>query len=261
MNPLRRVLRFCLGILSKAAIRKHRLELIVVAGWYGTELAREMIYTILNEKLKVRRNTKDIWWDFSIPLAILGYKDIRRNALQWLILLIRASIYLIVGRSNPHILILNADCEYDMTAKYWASFVKPDYLLILNYDKEAKIVRELIKATDKNQGTIIYNKETSKGLNSQLKHYNVFNYGHDNGNKLRVKVLKNEVQIGYNSKQISIPKRYLPSFSEDMLGGVFSVAVLKNMELAEAGFNSLKFEVPSDIVSKIRTNLDLGVVQ
>jgi hypothetical protein len=63
MNPIRRLVRFYLGVLSRFAIKKHKLELIVITGWYGTSIAREMLYTILGEHLKVRRNTRDIWWD------------------------------------------------------------------------------------------------------------------------------------------------------------------------------------------------------
>jgi len=257
MNPLRRLLRYTLGNLSRHAIKKHNLELIVISGWYGTELAREMLYTILNEKLRVRRNLKDIWWDFSIPLAILGYKDKRRNPIQWLGLLLRASIYLIYGRSNPHILILNADCTYETTAKYWASFVKPDYLLILNYEKEASVVNELIKATDREKGIIIYNPGKFKELNRKLKDYRTFTYGESEKSRLKVSLQKNKLKVSYNNDHVNLPARTLPSFSVDML----AICMVKDLDLVEAGFNSLKFDLQAEIVTKISNNLEFKGLQ
>jgi hypothetical protein len=261
MNPFRRVLRYILGSLSRNAIRKHNLELIVITGWYGTEVARELLYTILNEKLRVRRNNKEIWWDFSIPLAVLGYKDVRRNPFQWLLLILKASVYLTFGRSNPHILILSADCTYKMTAQYWASFIKPDYLLILNYEQEADIVNELVKSTDPERGVVIYNPAKLKQLNNRLKRHKTFTYGESSNARLVVKHDQDKLKIRYNQNHVNLPVTRLPFFSADMLGGVFGVSVLKGLELTEAGFGSLKFELPPQVVSKIRTNLDFKGLQ
>ncbi|MFQ5493212.1 MAG: hypothetical protein ACE5DX_03575 [Candidatus Dojkabacteria bacterium] len=262
MNPIRKLLRLILGLLSRLAIKRHKLELIVVAGWYGTSLAREMLYTVLSDRLKVRRNTSEIWWDFSIPLAILGYKDKRRNPFEWVLLIIRATLYLFFGRYNPHVLILDADCTYNSTASYWASFVKPDYLLVLNYEREAAVVRELVDSTDKKNATVIFNPETtSKSLVKKLKKHRTFTFGKEKGRSLTVKTNKKKIKIGYNQKQIALPKSYLPSFSTDMLGGVFAVAVLKGLNLTEAGFNSLKFELPTKVVTKIRSKLEFNRLQ
>jgi UDP-N-acetylmuramyl pentapeptide synthase len=258
MNPFRRLLRYFLGNLARRAIKKHNLELIVITGYYGTGLARDMLFTILNDKLRVRKNNKEIWWDFSIPLAILGYKDYRRSPFQWAILLVRATLLLSFGRANPHILILNADCTYKMTAEYWASFIKPEYLLILNYEKEAEIVNQLLNSTDKERGTVIYNPDRNK---FDLKDRRSFTYGESALAKVQVKKLKDRLRISYNKQYVSLPTSYLPSFSVDMLGGVFAVAILKGLDLTEAGFNSLKFELPAEIVNKIRSNLDFKGLQ
>ena len=103
MDISRNILKFLLKKLSRRAIKKHDIEIIVVTGWYGTKIATDMMYTILSEKHKVRRNISYLRWDFGLPLAILGYEDKRRNIFDWIWLIIKANIYLVFGKINPHI--------------------------------------------------------------------------------------------------------------------------------------------------------------
>lgn len=257
----RETLRKILGVLSKWALRKHSIELVVITGWYGTEIAREMLYTIFAEKIRTRRNTRSLWWDFSIPLAILGYKDKKRNFFQWLILIIKAFAYLLLGKANPHTLILNADSSDENIAAYWASFLTPDYLIILN-DKNSTVVKHLIKTTDKDKSLIIYNPEIiSKSTAKKLKKQRTYTFGGDKQADLVIKTHKRKTTIKTKTKSAELPLSSLPTFSKDILGGIYSLALLKDLEIEEISYNALKFELPNDIVAKIKSNLELTSLQ
>lgn len=258
MNPFRRVLRYILASLARYAIGKHKIELIVIAGWYGTDIARELAYTVLNDTLKVRRNTTEIWWDFSLPLAILGYADKRRSILGWLLLLVRASLYLTFSRANPHTLILNADCTYDHTAKYWASFVKPEYLVILNYDRDAAIVRELMRSTDPDKATVIYNPDAvPANMQQKLKNYTSVTFGENAKNSVVITTTKGQIQASASGAHTTLPIPATMGVTESSLGAVFGLAVANDVDIAEAAFNSLKFELPTGVLAKIRSNLEV----
>lgn len=256
MNFFRNQLKFILGQYSKFAIKKHQIELIVITGWYGTEIAREMLYTLLSEHFIVRRNTKQIWWDFSIPLAILGYADKKRNLPSWILLLIKAGLYLIFGKKNPHILILSADCTLDSTARYWSSFIQPEYLLVLNYQKKARIVEELIQETIANKGQIVFDPEKiPAALNKQLNKTKKLTFSQNNSATINIKPNGNFIKINYLHHVISLPRHHFSAVSLETIGGTFAVSVLKGLDLYEIGFNSLKFALPDIIITKIKNNL------
>ncbi|HLD03503.1 MAG TPA: hypothetical protein VJC17_01890 [Candidatus Dojkabacteria bacterium] len=256
MSIFRKTLRTALSILSRWALNKHQIELIVINGWYGTEVARELLYTILSPTLLVRRNIKEIWWDFSIPLAVLGYKDKKRNPFAWVWLLLKAALYLLFGKKNPHILILSADCTYDATARYWGSFIKPEYLLILNYTKKAALTEELIKSTKFNKGTIIYDPDqTNVKIQRVLQNTPTFTFSQYAPAKVQIIDQKNLFTIKYQKREISLPKEYFPAVSADLIAGVYSLALLMKMDLYEIGYNSLKFSLPDLVISKIKQNL------
>lgn len=128
----RKILKYYLSFLSRLAIKKHSMELIIIVGWHSTEIVREAVYEVLNEKFQVRRNTKNLWWDLSVPLTILGYKDMKRDFIMWLFICVRALFYLIIGQRNPHKIVLNLNTSNSNTADYWAEFIKPDFLIIVN---------------------------------------------------------------------------------------------------------------------------------
>ena len=117
-NFFRNKLTKVLSKLAVLALRKHEIKVVVIAGNYDTELARELVYTVLKEKLNVRRNYSNIWWDLSIPLNILGYEDIQRSFIGWVGLLLSSSIALIKNKKNPQLLILNADAYCRVLVKY-----------------------------------------------------------------------------------------------------------------------------------------------
>ncbi|KXK27414.1 MAG: hypothetical protein TR69_WS6001000290 [candidate division WS6 bacterium OLB20] len=260
MNPFRRLLRFVLGSLAKSAIRKHSIELIVITGWYGTDIARELAYTVLNDTLKVRRNTREIWWDFSLPLAILGYPDRKRSVPGWILLLLRASLYLTFARPNPHTLILNADCTFDHTARYWASFISADCLVILNYDREAAIVRELLR-TQKEGATVVYNPEgVPASVQKFLTDKRTVTFGKKD-QTLTLSVTKGTVSASAGSSHTTFPFPATFGITAETLGAVLALAYDKGIDLAEAAFNTLKFELPGAVLAKIRSKLEITAQQ
>lgn len=259
MFLFRTFLKTILGLLSRIAISKHRIKLIVVSGWYGTDITRELIYTIVDHSFKVRRVTSGPWWDFSIPLAILGYKDRRRNFFEWIWLINKAALYLLIGPSNPHTLILQAECSDEATAKFWSGFIKPDYLLVINYQQKSKLLKKLIASTKANQGRIIYNSDQIKEnvLNSFKNYENTFSYGLNKNNKLQYEIDKANLTISYQKLAKNLLKNIFPGVAPELLVGAFATALSLGISLEDAIYFSFKFTISDNIFKKISTNLSL----
>ncbi len=253
MKLPRKGLKLILGLFSRWATKKHDIELIVVTGFYGTEIVREGIYAMLQDKFKVRRNTTQIHWDMSLPLAILGYKDVHRSVFEWIELLFRAFTYLAFGAKNKHIIVLNANCAFKETAGFWASFLKPSYLVVLNYDQESEIVDKLLSKVDDNTVLIYDGQKVDESKFLGLKVKSKFVYGNSAHFDLSYSV--EDKQIKYKKQKVKIPP-YVPNFSYPFLAAIFSQAVNHGLTLEEAWESADKFDMESILVKRIKSNIE-----
>jgi len=228
------------------------MELIIVVGWHGTEIVREAIYEILNEKFHVRRNTKNLWWDLSVPLTILGYKDKKRSILKWIWLCIRALFYLLLGRRSPHKIVLNLNTRDENTVLFWSKFIRPEYLVIVNQKNYTKLIETLIKNTEKNMGKIIYDPSMTK---VEIRKSMSFTFGKSKGAQLRITDGKNSVTYKYKNETVKFSYSILPKFSSILIGSALSLGVLKGMSLVNSGFSALKVNSQSRLISKIISNI------
>jgi len=146
-NIFRKFLKFILGRLSYAVVKKHAIDLILVTGWSDTAIAREMIYEVLKTKYKVRRNISKVWWDLSIPLLIFGYEDKQRNFFEWIIIILKSFFNLIFKPSYPHKLIIDLDSSDEKSSSFWNKSIDPDIVLILKKRPSSKLLN-FLKSND-----------------------------------------------------------------------------------------------------------------
>lgn len=254
MRMFRLLLKRIISLLARWAIRKHDIELVIVTGFHGTELVKEGIYHSLSQKFNVRRNTNQILWDMAIPLSILGYADRRRNPVEWFALFLRATLYLLFGPKNPHTIVLNANCTFKETAEFWSSFLKPDYLIILNGKEKSRIVDALLDRLDPEKGTLIYNADQI-GLSSvESRNFkNMFSYSGSNDADL-VYSVKERILI-YKSSKTKLPT-ILPPVLYSHIAAIFSLGIKKGISLEESAYEALKFDLSSILLQRITKNIE-----
>lgn len=247
------ILKQKLKYLSNLAVSKHKMELIVVAGWYDTRIVKDLTYTLLHPKFNVRTSVDDPWWDLSIPLNILGYKDKKRSILSWMGLLIRAYFRLLLGRSNPHGLILNLNYSKEDTAKFWTSFLKPNILVVTHYNKDMKILKKLIENTKKMKGTIIFNNKDKKDILKMIGGYSdFFIYGEDDGDMIYDDKKDNILLLKRKDQKYELQTQFIPVVKAESIAASISVAIVKGVPLVEALYSLLKFEMPLRVVKNIK---------
>lgn len=124
------ILAWLLACLSKWAIKKHDMTLVVTAGSSGTKLTGEYIGEMLSPECVVRKQLERPFWDFSIPLSILGFEDKQYSPIEWLFLIVRAVIRLIVGNRNQTWTIVQVSTYKKEIALYWSRILSPDVLVL-----------------------------------------------------------------------------------------------------------------------------------
>lgn len=253
----RKLLKNLLANLATWALKKHKIKLVVVSGWYATETARELCYAVIGVKHEVRRINKNPWWDFSLPLAVLGYKDERRNPLAWLWLMIKASLLLTFGKANPHTLILNLNYAHADTVRYWSSLIKPQVLMIHNFKEEHRLLKQMIKATKQINGTIIIQQQDFVKLSKNLLAYdNVFTVG--NEAEAHIVISKNsnkDISFKYKSQEYTLKTTTMPGISAELLACSLAVAITEGVEPHDALYGMVKYPTSSQLLSKLRSGL------
>jgi len=254
----RKTLVAIFSTLAKMAIKKHKIRLMIIVGNTATDIARELIYTVLKEKVNVRRNTYPIWWDLSVPLNILGYEDRRYSALGWLKTFVSVVSALILNKPNPQLIILNADSANKSTVKYWKNLVEPEYLVILNYQGNTALTDELILRTINKSGTIVIPAKVVREipLMKKNKAKKVVTYANVNSDLVIKTTANGEIYVKYESQEKILNRKALPANSTLIAGAMFIVASKEGISIDDALFASLKYTFPTKLLSRIKTNLN-----
>src|SRR3989339_1171058 len=88
---MKKILYFILKILAKLVINKYQPTIIGITGSVGKTSTKEAIYSVLNDKFKVRRNIKNFNNEIGTPLTILGYNQTPgKNIFRYLAILSKA---------------------------------------------------------------------------------------------------------------------------------------------------------------------------
>jgi UDP-N-acetylmuramyl pentapeptide synthase len=162
-----------------------------VAGTSGTKLTGEMFGEMLSADHIVRKQLEKPFWDFSIPLTILGIEDRKYNAWEWLGVILECLKVLIFGRSIPGWVVLQMNTLKKDIINYWLDIVSPDVSILTNFNgKLLSFERKIAERTKKivliypcdnsslqNIDAKLYLVGESKSCNIQVKDFNQNKHG------------------------------------------------------------------------------------
>lgn len=231
----RSILKHILGLLSRNVIAKHNAEVIVVIGWTGSSIVREMIYNELKEEFNVRRNTREVWWDLSVPLSILGYKDRRRDIFSWSFLVIRAFLSLFFRKRYSHKIIINMDTSYDDIADFWSKYIKPNIVVMIKENPESKLIKKILNTDNSEQILFVYNPKFFKGF--KKRNIREFIYAQNNGDIIYRRV-KDVLHVSYKDKKLRINIPQACRFIWELIPAALAAGILEGIE-----FSSLKADL------------------
>ena len=143
-------LLWMLARLSSWAITKHEMKLLVVAGRHGTKLTGELLADMLSPDLVIRRQLEMPFWEYSIPLAILGFEDRRYTPVEWSVIILRTVFRLLFRGKNPTWTILQINTYMYEILHYWVNVISPGILVLVHPDPEdQELELHLIRKTKK----------------------------------------------------------------------------------------------------------------
>jgi len=232
---LRSLLKNILGILSRNVISKHNTEIIVIIGWTGSSIVRELIYNELKDDFNVRRNTKDLWWDLSVPLTILGYKDKRRSIFNWTLLIIRTFFSLLLKKRYAHKIVINMDTSYDDIAKFWSKYIKPDIVVMLKENPKSKLIDKILRSENSEQILFVHNPKLFKGFSA--KNIREFIYSQQKGDII-YKRNKDILLVKFKDQEMKVRIPRACTFIWELIPAAISVGILEGL-----GFGSLKADL------------------
>ena len=241
---LRKILKHTLQFLAERAIKKHPIKFIVVVGWYGTDLVKEGIYSVLSRKESIRRNTTKLWWDFSVPLIILGYKDTQRRIIRWLAMIIKTTYSLLANPKNPHTIVIDLNMADHDTYHYWSQIITPEIVVVTNYKNsrgELK-VHELVDKTKLNGGTILVSPTISDEAFEEFERYASLDFD-------TLELTTEHKKFSFSSK---VPRLVIESYAP-----VISVALERGFDDDEIIDCLAKLETLDHFTKKIHENLEL----
>jgi hypothetical protein len=125
----RLALRSALKFLVSNTIKKHKPHVIVVIGTGKTSIAREVVYAVLSAQFPTRRNIETPEAEFSIPLTILGYKKYPKSYFDWILLIFKTLLQLVVVKPYEHYLVLEVNMVRKDAIEFWLSVIKPEVLV------------------------------------------------------------------------------------------------------------------------------------
>lgn len=255
----RRLLRTIIKYLCIIAINKHSLEIVAVGGWYGTDIGREAVYTILKQNgKKVRRilHSPEVDWD--IPLTILGIRSVPGNYFSWVYTIILTIGRLIWLKPNPSLLILQINTHDAGIMKYWMSFIHPTVVIMLNSHAGTLNLELLLTENLKESGQLILNNDNvrTKSL-AQGRMDHVLYFGEYKEKKAPDFYFNSErlpktysFWIGHGTEVYPVQKDF-PEFTYPVLTGCAAISSFYTIPLTDACAALTHFELPSAKIQQL----------
>lgn len=254
---MRKIVQEILKILAKGVIKKYQPNIIGITGSFGKTSAKEAIFCVLKNKLKVRKSAQSYNNEFGLPLTILDCPSGKKSILKWFNIFIKGLKLIFLKDENyPQILILemgadkSGDIEYltkiapckiaiitDIGATHLETFVSLENLIkekqkiierlpcdgwaILN--KDNKIIEKMEKKTEAKVLSFGFSEEADVRASELILDYELGNcasedlIGHPTCQRDKIK--------GINFK-IIYQGNVVPVFLTDVVGEVSAYAAL-----------------------------------
>lgn len=200
---IKKIIQFYLKFLSKIAIKRHKPEIIAIAGSTGKHTIKKRLNDSLSRKFSVRMGKERYNAEIGVPLTILGLVSDSNKASVWLPLIFKATKIALWGRNFPEKLILELGISRPKDTGYFLSIIKPHITILTNINNQyvdnfgnldliAEEYKQLVKATSKG-GLVILNKDDLriKKLNT-FTDATVLYYGEGEGSDMMVTDIENK---------------------------------------------------------------------
>ena len=130
---LKNILQRILFILSRAILKKYNPKVIGITGSIGKSSAKEAVFAVLKNKLRVRENIKNYNNEIGLPLTIIGTLSPGSSLSGWLkVFLLAIKLIVSEDKSYPEALILEMGVDRIGDMKYLTELAPVDVGIVTN---------------------------------------------------------------------------------------------------------------------------------
>lgn len=218
---MKKILQLKLKILSKLILKKYQPVVIGITGSIGKTSAKEAIYEVLKDKLKVRTTFKNYNNEIGLPLTIIGIESPGKNIFGWFTVFLKAwSLFLIKDKDYPQVLVLEmgvdrpGDMDYltniapvNVGVVTAVSYSHLEYFgNVLNIKKEKQVLIE--KLDSKGLAILNFDNEYTREM-ADVSKARILTYGLNDGANLQAQdIVYNFTKEGYDLSGINFKLNY-----------------------------------------------------
>ncbi|MEI6529126.1 MAG: UDP-N-acetylmuramoyl-tripeptide--D-alanyl-D-alanine ligase [Candidatus Falkowbacteria bacterium] len=218
---MKKILQLKLKILSKLILKKYQPIVIGITGSIGKTSAKDAIYEVLKDKLRVRTSIKNYNNEIGLPLTIIGQESPGRSLIGWFFLLFKAlGLCLFRDRNYPQVLVLEMGVDRPGDMDYLTSIAPVNvgvvtavsyshieyFGSIVNIKKEKQVIIE--KLQPKGLAILNFDNEYTKEMASVSKE-RILSYGLKEGANLQAQdIVYNFTKVGYDLFGINFKLNY-----------------------------------------------------
>ncbi len=170
---------------AKKILRKYKPMVIGVTGSVGKSTTKEMIFSVLENDFRVRKNEKNYNNEIGVPLAIIGVSGEKKNTWQWFKVIIKGIFLILLPNQYPEILVLELAADRIGDIKYFCDFISIDIGVLTNvgishlekFETKENIFKEKSYLLKRAKELVVYNSDNvesgkiKKNVDVQIKSY------------------------------------------------------------------------------------------
>ncbi len=218
---MKKILQLKLKILARLILKKYQPVVIGITGSIGKTSAKDAIYKVLKDKLRVRTSFKNYNNEIGLPLTIIGQESPGRDLFGWAGVLLKAlSLYLFTDKKYPQVLVLEMGVDRPGDMEYLTSIVPVNvgvvtavsyshleyFGSIINIKKEKQVLIE--KIDSKGLAVLNFDNEYTKEMADASK-ARIMSYGLRDGANLQAQdIVYNFTKDGYDLFGINFKLNY-----------------------------------------------------
>src|SRR3972149_11057807 len=224
---MRRLLENILLNQAKKIIARHKPVIIAVTGSFGKTATKDAIFTVLDDKLTVRRSIKNYNNELGVPLTIIGEESPGSSLINWLSLFM-AGRRALLDENYPKTLILEMAADRPGDLQKLADVAPPKISIVtavgpvhleyfLTEENIAKEKAILVKALPQEGAAILNGDDEKVDKMRELTKAKVMTYGFGENVDIRGADIQRKADgVGFSFK-IHYDGKVIPSETDHLL--------------------------------------------
>jgi len=236
---MKKILQLKLKILSRLILKKYQPVIVGITGSIGKSSAKEAIYEVLKDKLRVRNSFKNYNNEIGLPLTIIGVESPGRNLFGWLkVFIYSLKLILVKDKNYPQVLVLEMGVDRPGDMDYLTSIAPVNvgvvtavsyshleyFGSIVNIKKEKQVLIEKLDA--KGLAVLNFDNEYTREM-AEVSKARILSYGLKEGANLQAQdIVYNFTKPGYELSGINFKLNYNGSIVPVSMNNIMSETAL-----------------------------------